>query len=1763
MIMDDLLKYASISMASYSNLLKEDSTLIRDNNIEKLKVDGFTDSQYSLQSGYIGDIKATHTDEQSGFTAHAFVDSSNNITIGFRGTDEFIDNGQNSVLTLEGAAFRHIIQAVNWWNEVSNADGDLVDSFNITEQGVESAPPQNSLKIATDNILGMSYYVVKSEATANGDLVAEISASGGNVSVTGHSLGGHIAMAFAGVFSGEVEEVVTFNSPGFKDNSITQAFFNFLGGSLPQPGDPKITNVIADADLGLGKSFSPIAGLNSIPGSEVNISIEDQLILGEPKFPVAFNHSQMILTDALAIMSAINPFASNLTTTIFETLLSSVSGATYDSLEKVISSFRAAIVGNDESISPGNDQRELLYSAIKDLSESVHLGNGEFTLVPVHLSSGGALQDTPEGYAYRYALENLNPFVILHTPEPGQQSIYDQHNLNGSLNAKNYSVEYLSARLSLLNDKNTAYSNNQDELTTTEANFDRKYKDIDSDFTSLYESTDDNDPDLSIFASKDGSWIVGGEKNDFLFGRGGNDLLQGGSGEDFLEGGKGMDVLKGGSGIDTYHFNTGDSNIQSGLFDRIIDSDASNKLSFGSTVNTNSFKYYNIGNADLGVYFESAEGAKDLIILDNWYSNQNMIIGLDLGENLSKVLTPQIDHLDYGWGQWSGTAGVDHISYIPTLFDDSDNPTTNYVIAGFAGDDVLAGFNVSGGSGNDTITFYNPNNPQNLGGKLYGGTGNDTIYGGDHNDMIVTFADGPHASIWTILEMIALDVNFDIDDLNLEGMPEFDPTSYLPDYSDPDSADMRAWYERILDLEPGKGETNNVSSGDGFDTVYGGFGNEIYHLYAGEGAESIIDMGGENTVTFDYNLADVSVMLQGGSFFFYQGDTFPSTFGSFLNPYSDAGYMNNLSVTALGGNETFTYQFTDETVEYSEILAMAYDFKASDGDDVINFEGGYSNEIAKTIDLGAGNDTLVFDGSHANLIGGTGDDAYDLWSNADAENTVTLRSGDGNDILQHYFGSLDLDIQFEANPQGVEVNAEDITIEQNTLTSGNKEWVVRYSDNDSLTIRGASGLWGVSFILPAGLLLTLSDFSETVYAAESGGYVNTGSTVGSTIVSGIGQDTISDNMANNTQYELALGSGQDTLYDMGGQDAIIFGQNIEQSDLVFVREGANLTIEYSENDRVTLQDWYTFGDYRVESIQFTDGTALNSGELSLLTDSLSVGDLELVGSQYEDYLMGDTGNDTLTGGEGNDYLSGGEGNDEYRFNLGDGMDTVSDYSGADTFVFGPGILPSDIVFQRIGDNLQVNYSLNDSITIEYWFFGAEYRVESFEFDDGTVWDQAYLSGQTDTLITPGMTVDGTEYDDYLYGSSGDDVLTGGTGNDTLFGGQGNDEYRFGLGDGLDIVSEEGGVDTLVFGPGISASDIVLTRMGDNLEIAYSPNDAILIDYWYASPDLKIEAFMFDDGTVWDQTTITNLTANLAEPDLTVTGSEFDDHLTTGGGNDDVSGLGGHDIIETYAGNDTLNGGTGDDYLIGGQGDDSYFFTIGDGVDFIHDEGGADQIVFGPSITQSDVSFERFGDNLTVHYNASDSFTVSGWYATPEFEIEAFHFNDGSSWNASALEGLTENLPVQALPGVELTGTEFGDFLTGSEGNDILVGLAGDDFLESYSGDDVLTGGTGMDYLIGGAGNDTYLFNVGDGVDFIGDEDGQDAIHFGESISLADLLIETDGNDLFIHYTENDSITVDSHAGIGKVETIHFYDGSFIDSAAIDAMTIQQQVPDAA
>ena len=114
----------------------------------------------------------------------------------------------------------------------------------------------------------------------------------------------------------------------------------------------------------------------------------------------------------------------------------------------------------------------------------------------------------------------------------------------------------------------------------------------------------------------------------------------------------------------------------------------------------------------------------------------------------------------------------------------------------------------------------------------------------------------------------------------------------------------------------------------------------------------------------------------------------------------------------------------------------------------------------------------------------------------------------------------------------------------------------------------------------------------------------------------------------------------------------------------------------------------------------------------------------LEGMAGDDILNGGDGNDTLDGGTGDDTLNGGRGDDVYIFGKGYGHDIINEQnsnSKNDKVVFKEGINPEDIKISRDKNDMILTLKdTNDSLRIVNQYSDSWYKVENFEFADGTV-----------------------------------------------------------------------------------------------------------------------------------------------------------------------------------------------------------------------------------------------------------------------------------------------------------------------------------------------------------------------------------------------------------------------------------------------------------
>lgn len=249
--------------------------------------------------------------------------------------------------------------------------------------------------------------------------------------------------------------------------------------------------------------------------------------------------------------------------------------------------------------------------------------------------------------------------------------------------------------------------------------------------------------------------------------------------------------------------------------------------------------------------------------------------------------------------------------------------------------------------------------------------------------------------------------------------------------------------------------------------------------------------------------------------------------------------------------------------------------------------------------------------------------------------------------------------------------------------------------------------------------------------------------------------------------------------------------------------------------------------------------------------------------------------------------------------------------------------------------------------------------------------------------------------------------------------------------------------------------------------------------------------------------------DMADPDLTLTGTESNDMLQGRGGADSLAGAEGQDGLAGGAGPDVLAGGDGDDSLWGNEGNDA---LTGDA-----------------------------GDDLLAGCEGDDSAA-------------------GGDGNDSVIGGTGDD---------ELDGQAGNDLVDGGSGHDVLTGGTGADDLEGGAGNDTLFGGlaaegdTAVDFLNGGYGDDELYLAAGD---FGNGGQGADSFMLQDFAPGQPVVQITDfdpaEDQLVVMYDATLHPTPELTVGSGGGATILMLDGvplaSLTNGAALDLAAVQLQ-----
>ncbi|TNF79187.1 calcium-binding protein, partial [Pseudomonas sp. ICMP22404] len=449
---------------------------------------------------------------------------------------------------------------------------------------------------------------------------------------------------------------------------------------------------------------------------------------------------------------------------------------------------------------------------------------------------------------------------------------------------------------------------------------------------------------------------------------------------------------------------------------------------------------------------------------------------------------------------------------------------------------------------------------------------------------------------------------------------------------------------------------------------------------------------------------------------------------------------------------------------------------------IIEQAGGGNDEVRVSVINPSG--TILAANVERLTYVGTG--AFTGYGN-DSDNVIT--GGSGNDTLyggagaDQFIGGVGYDIAgYLDSKEAVTINlktgvhsgiAAGDTYTGIEVIRGSSFNDIFYGGSSSMMVDGTGGLDLVTY--------EQSDSAVTIDLTNGG--ANTGEAAGHTY----------------TNIEMFQGSSfNDTLSGSGLKDIFVGGAG---ADVIDGRAGLDSA-------------WY---------ITSTTGVSIN-----LQTQINQGGDAEgdvllniehVLGSHFNDVLVGDAGVNYLEGGLGNDVIDGGDGND-YLY-------------GGLTSSIGP---------------FKVDSSANGPQADILYGGGGNDTIVTAASDEGT---QAYGEAGSDTITVAHGMADGGEGNDLLTGTGVGFSLSGGQGDDRLIlqaggfanGGEGDDIYT--INTPTLVTIQDDGVSTgdkLVLSY-ISSSELLVDRIGDDLYLHRSsfapgqtPQEGVRLKDWYAGYD---------------------------------------------------------------------------------------------------------------------------------------------------------------------------------------------------------------------------------------------------------------------------------------------------------------------------------------
>ncbi len=742
---------------------------------------------------------------------------------------------------------------------------------------------------------------------------------------------------------------------------------------------------------------------------------------------------------------------------------------------------------------------------------------------------------------------------------------------------------------------------------------------------------------------------------------------------------------------------------------------------------------------------------------------------------------------------------------------------------------------------------------------------------------------------------------------------------------------------------------------------------------------------------------------------------------------ADVDFLVTSSSITRDDSTVYSHVNTEEVYLYGGAGHDQFELTSSSALSDMFLYGGPGND---EFELSPGDQELDdFDGN-VTTFGEDGSDTLSLDDRAEVDDTayrINSSSIVRNDSVTFSYGTMEsITLRTGSGAESVDVeglgSSSPLTIH---LGDGDDQVDVSPTDQNLDGLSALLTVYGEAGVDEATLFDNMSDSVHT-YAIHSSSIQRDGTTVFShssletvSLLGGTGGNTFDvESTDSSTTTHLYGQSGDDLfrvtpmsqdlkdvrrdvhVYGNGGTDHVQVDDQAETADVAvnvtsstLERQGAG-TIHYSNVDSVTYRGGSGNDHFGVESTLSGTTISLLGGlgddHFALAPTSRS---LDSIASMIS--INGESGDDRLTLDDRNEADDNAyrvtstsierNGNALVQYSQIERIE-LSAGSGQDTFNLGSASIdidagPNDDVFLMDGFT-----NLSQTVGLLVGGPGTDHLDYSGYLDAVTV--DLNVGAATVTQGIAGIEdVDGSVFDDLIFGDSEANRLVGHDGNDTLVGRSGDDEIYGG--DGDDELQGNSGDDELY---GQADDDTLLSHHGHDTLDGGIGNDLMMgsrgADEIDAGAGDDTVSGGDGDDTIWGRDGDDDITGARREDWIdggaghdTIVGHGGDDTIWAGDGNDLVLGAFGDDWIEGQAGNDTLEGnnsrdtilgGIGDDQIVGGQGFDSLSGGDGDdtldgsrGRDTMVGDAGADQYVLpgGPGNDRFDLAFIA-GQGLT-------------------------------------------------------------------------------------------------------------------------------------------------------------------------------------------------------